>query len=288
MVLKEIGPEKFVAIITDNASNMRSAWRKIQTLYPHIDCIGCTAHGLNLLFNDITKIDHLKSFYEDCKKIVKHITKRHACLATFEEKQKEKYGSQYLTLKLPSKTRSAGSILTFKSLLANRDSLSALVIDQDIRIDPNIKQMILSDSLSSKLKVMEKMLSPITEAIYNLESDKGLISEVPAAFMKIKKQIAGIVFSDDCTEITNSKDVILNYIEKHRLFCIQPFHLAAYLLDPRFHNSVYSYYEPLTDNEFLQVSQYIVKLADILQKSTPEIMANFAEYQARSGFGLMT
>lgn len=284
-VMDEVGAEKFVALVTDNASNMRAAWRQIQAHYNHIDCIGCAAHGLNLLFGDIMKINCFKTFFTQCKNVIKHINRRHVCLAVFEELQKEKYGSQYTTLKLPSKTRWAGAIATFKSLIVNREALEALVITNGgAHVDRDIKQTILSDCLWSQLKVTEDILLPISTAIHNIESDNALLSEVPAAFLIIENKIQKMNFPDDCPEFENSKDTILTYVKNRKEFCIQPMHLAAYMLDPRFHKSVFTEYETLTDNDFLKMAQYLTKLAECMHINTCDLMGQFAEYQAKGGF----
>ena len=52
-VIKESGPTRVFAIITDNGRNMKAAWEVVRTTYPHILTIGCSAHGLNLLLGDI-------------------------------------------------------------------------------------------------------------------------------------------------------------------------------------------------------------------------------------------
>lgn len=62
-VLQKIGSGKVFALLTDNASNMKAAWEIIMEKYPHITAIGCAAHGLNLLFNDIMKLDTLQMVY---------------------------------------------------------------------------------------------------------------------------------------------------------------------------------------------------------------------------------
>ena len=51
-------------VVTDNASNMKKAWRLIKEKYPTIICYGYAAHGLNLIFCDMIKL-------ENCKNIIK-------------------------------------------------------------------------------------------------------------------------------------------------------------------------------------------------------------------------
>lgn len=84
---------------------------------------------------------------------------------------------------------------------------------------------------------MEEILSPISSEIYRIESDSGLLSEVPVAFQTIKEKIKNVVFPEDCFEFQNEKNNIFSFVENRRKFCVQPIHLATYMLDPRFHNS---------------------------------------------------
>jgi hypothetical protein len=49
-VIEEIGNDKVVALVSDNASNMRGAWTIIESKYPHIFANGCAAHVLTYLF----------------------------------------------------------------------------------------------------------------------------------------------------------------------------------------------------------------------------------------------
>lgn len=88
-IIKEVGPGKVFGIVTDNAANMKKAWREINNKYEHITTYGCVAHTLSLLINDII---HLKSFQIIIKggiAIVNNIRRRHVLHAIFNEKQKE-------------------------------------------------------------------------------------------------------------------------------------------------------------------------------------------------------
>jgi len=55
-VINEIGSDKFIGIVTDNAANMKNAWARIQEEYPHEVCYGCGAHGIQLLLGDICSL----------------------------------------------------------------------------------------------------------------------------------------------------------------------------------------------------------------------------------------
>jgi hypothetical protein len=52
-VLSTIGPKKFSAVVTDNASAIANARKHISEKYPHILNIRCVAHYVNLITKDI-------------------------------------------------------------------------------------------------------------------------------------------------------------------------------------------------------------------------------------------
>ena len=55
-LIENIGQEKVVAVVSDNASNMRGAWTIIEQKYPSIFANGCAAQVLNLLIQDLCKL----------------------------------------------------------------------------------------------------------------------------------------------------------------------------------------------------------------------------------------
>ena len=57
-------------VVTDNAINMKKAWRLIEE-YPTIICYGCAAHGLNLIFCEIIKLETCKNIIKRAKGVMK-------------------------------------------------------------------------------------------------------------------------------------------------------------------------------------------------------------------------
>lgn len=50
--INEIGPNKVLALCTDNAANMPLAWHILREEFPFLVCFGCAAHGLTLYAKD--------------------------------------------------------------------------------------------------------------------------------------------------------------------------------------------------------------------------------------------
>ena len=57
-------------MISDNAPNMKAMRGEVATKYPLIQVLECSAHGLNLLINDISDLDRYSDIIEATKMIV--------------------------------------------------------------------------------------------------------------------------------------------------------------------------------------------------------------------------
>ena len=85
---------------TDNASKIEV----IEEKYPTIICYGCAAHGLNLIFCDMIKLETCKNIIKRAKGVIKEF--RHV----------QKAENVNCTLRLPVKTRWASMITNLESV----------------------------------------------------------------------------------------------------------------------------------------------------------------------------
>jgi hypothetical protein len=84
-VIEKAGPENFSAFVSDNASVMRDAWKRIEEKYPQIAAYGCAAHALNLLVQDIAKSpEHVKTISETSK-LIQFFKNHHQAHAKYSE-----------------------------------------------------------------------------------------------------------------------------------------------------------------------------------------------------------
>ena len=60
-----------VAIVADNASNKKKAWKLLARKHLKLTCYGCAAHSLNLVFSDLLQLVTLKQVKNQAKTIVK-------------------------------------------------------------------------------------------------------------------------------------------------------------------------------------------------------------------------
>ena len=60
-----------VAVVTDNASNMKKAWKLLARKQSELTCYGCAAHSLNLVFLDLQHLVTLKQVKNQAKTLAK-------------------------------------------------------------------------------------------------------------------------------------------------------------------------------------------------------------------------
>ncbi|KAH7278565.1 hypothetical protein KP509_38G046800 [Ceratopteris richardii] len=84
-VIEEIGPKNVVQMITDNGSNCVSMGNILQEEYKKIVLTPCASHCLDLLMEDVGKIEWVCVIFKRAKSIVKMITKRPKVLSIYPQ-----------------------------------------------------------------------------------------------------------------------------------------------------------------------------------------------------------
>ena len=230
-VIKESGPTKVFAIITDNAMNMKAAWEVVRTTYPHIVTIGCSAHGLNLLLGDICELITLDNLIKKSKKLIKTIKHKHILNAMFIKKQKESKLSY--ALKLPGRTRWGAVVIMFQSLVNGKASLQSMAITEELEndLDADTRSLILdNDVFWKRITLSIKLLNPIVDGITIVEGDKTTLSHAVKVLHDIEKKM-----EENLAESILSKGEeikVKNFVKARRKFMIQPAHYAACIVDP--------------------------------------------------------
>ncbi|CAH1967940.1 unnamed protein product [Acanthoscelides obtectus] len=246
-VLTEIGPEKFSALVTDNASAMVKARNNIHEKYKHISVYGCVAHTLNLLIGDISKMRTMASIEDDVKSIVKEINNSHLLLATFKKIQTEKKGTSVpISLKLSVKTRWGSITHSLKSLLDTKYALKALAVCEtvDTILSKQVERLVLDEAVFwVRVLKLFNLINPIVEYITKLESDKPKLSQVVECFYSLEKHFQTVLPSSPLTK--QEEQNLQEFLVKRKRIVINPVHLAANILDPRF-NGVH-----LTNERFI-------------------------------------
>ncbi|XP_050427716.1 uncharacterized protein LOC126837806 [Adelges cooleyi] len=283
-VLKEIGPEKLLRICTNNDSAIKGAWVKIkeENEFKHIFAVGCLAHGLNLLLKNLCALPSFDNIISKVRCIVKHVKNTYVVFSTFKDNQFKLYGQSATTLKLPSNTRWAGSVIMMQSLLKNKQSLKETdIAPKLVKVFDKVaqKNLLDEDVFWVNVKRLLSILSPISIGITKSESDKARLSEGHAILSKIVKDIKEGMVTYPLT--TTKEEKVNSIIVKRKTFCLYPVHSAANLLDPKYKGI------DLNSTEIFDAINTILSINSWLNLDQRPILANLAEYRTCTGlFGL--
>ncbi|CAB5183110.1 unnamed protein product [Rhizophagus irregularis] len=146
-----IGIDKFTAVITDNANNMKSAWRILKEKYADKIFLGCWAHGINLWVKDIMKHKWANDILEKAKRLALYFRNHQIPLATLRRIQKEKYGYE-VTLTLTVETRWMSVFECLDHILKTKIAMRALLAEENIILNQEIKNYIIDDCFWEELK----------------------------------------------------------------------------------------------------------------------------------------
>ena len=72
-VVEEIGVANVVQVVTDNAANYVAAESLLSAKYRTIFCTPCATHCIDLMLEDIGKMEWVQVVVQECKQITKYI-----------------------------------------------------------------------------------------------------------------------------------------------------------------------------------------------------------------------
>ncbi len=229
--IERFGAKNYLAVISDNGSDVKLMRKLISQEYPHIYTFGCAAHGLNLLIQDICKLKTVNNILNRCKEIVKEVIRSHAKKHKFREYNQNKH-----MLRLPVSTRWYSVVVMLESLISGRNCLLRMVLEEsDVRIEniDNISAIKESeDQFWMKTNYIRNLLKSITNGIAFAESDETNFSEVPEIWLRITTAV-----KQSCTNsILNQTEIsrIEELLKKRRNYILTPIHFVANLINPKF------------------------------------------------------
>lgn len=66
-------PLTFFSLLGDNASNIQKVFKLVKEEFPNIQILGCAAHTLHLLCQDILNVESINNVEINCKNVIKTI-----------------------------------------------------------------------------------------------------------------------------------------------------------------------------------------------------------------------
>ncbi|XP_038223300.1 uncharacterized protein LOC119840673 [Zerene cesonia] len=271
-VINEIGPEKILAIITESNWHMTQIQKILVGTFPTIAGVCCLFGTMYSIFRDIVEESLIKGTTYDVEIVVKYL-KNEVSKGSLSSVHTEIINS----LKLPNPENWKDFLFQLELLMKYKNALQTLVLSNTVFIEEGIKMTILSerwwDGNDKCIRVVKQYNTALTEA----ESDKTIISDVPAIFSKLLSNIENEIISYG-QNYESDKYFIRATINNRRKNFIQPIHMAANLLDPRYVGSM------LNDEEMIEAMSYISSYATSLTDDPGEIMKNLAEFKTKTGY----
>lgn len=181
-----------IALVTDNASNMKIACSEVEKRYPELLTIGCASHIVNLTVEDILKHGTIPGAINLAVNIVRYF-KGSTILTGALNEAAAAMGEQRRTLKLPGKTRWQGKLETITSLIANKAYIQAITENRQLCLGSQptaenrakydaIKDIVHRFSFWEKMEVLQKFLKPFLQVTIALEGSKPKASRIYAYF----------------------------------------------------------------------------------------------------------
>jgi len=189
-VVMEVGVENVVQVITDNASNYVAAGKMLEEKHPTIWWSPCAAHCLDLMLEDIDKIEWVKKCVEDAKSITRYIYNHSWVLNLM---RKHTGGKELVRSAI---TRFATKFLSLQSLVQEKSNLRKMFSCDEWNASQwskkaKGKQMI--DQVFDKIfwsKAEEIVLfsEPLVRVLRMVDSDKSAMGFVYEAMDQAKEQ----------------------------------------------------------------------------------------------------
>ncbi|XP_059063100.1 uncharacterized protein LOC131079406 isoform X2 [Cryptomeria japonica] len=231
-VVMEVGVENVVQIIIDNAATYVSAGRILQERHPTLFWTPCAAHVLDLLLEDIGKLEWVTPVVEDARRITKYIYNHPWVLNLMRQHTQGK------DLVRDGVTRFATIFLTLQSLLAALTSLKQMFVSGEWLNSPYSKKpegevvacIVFDNQFAQRAAEIVKVSEPLVRVLRLVDGDKTPMGYLYEAMDRVKESIKNYYKGDRL-----KFDPIWEIVDRrwnNQLH--QPIHAVGYFLNPRF------------------------------------------------------
>jgi hypothetical protein len=227
------GSGKVVAVVMDNCSTMRKAWRLLKQKRPNLWTLGCAARITSLLVQDVVDaVDDLRTVLQHCNDIVKTVrwerfpNKRlSVTLRTRHVKCK---------LSVTSRWTSEHSVMIW--VLDHFDDLGAAASNDCCRADyfsDATRSFMSNPANKDKLRDVSEFLGRFTVVIQAVTSDRATLSDVFMSWQLLRDTIESSTYLDQLGP-TVKQQVCRLLVERWQKYLNHDVIMAAVSLDPRY------------------------------------------------------
>jgi len=232
-VIQEVGEQHVVQVITDNASNYVLAGKMLEAKYKTIFWTPCAAHCIDLMLEDIGKVEWVKNTVEHAKCITKYIY-NHSWVLNLMRKHT---GGKELVR--PAITRFATNFLTLQCLNGQHKNLLKMFSSDEWsesrwarRPDgKDTKKKVLDTYFWKRSLELVKITEPLVKVLRLVDGERLAMGYIYEAMDQAKEQIRA-AYKDRLAKYGRIWEIIDNRWNNqlHR-----PIHAAGYFLNPRYH-----------------------------------------------------
>lgn len=275
-VINEVGPQKVFAVITDDAPEMMAAWARVEEAFPHISAIGCTACGIQQLFDDIVTQPSMKALCRRAEQVVSYVREQQLLSETWLATKPRQHVSNWTQLSLTSSPEPTCVLNMFSSLLANQSSLQEMVMSLTLDVEASVKSTLQDAAFWEGLSSSRNLLYFIGNSIGYMKREDAVLSGVVDVFIQLKYHI-GVSLSESVL-LGAEQNAVLASLDRCQKFCVKPIHAAAYMLDPKHVGQQTLMGEQINSAYFV-----ISNLSHHLNLDEGEVLGSFARYSAKQG-----
>jgi hypothetical protein len=168
-----VGPENIVHMVTDNAANYVAASKLLVEEFPSIFWSPCAAHCINLILQDVGKLQSVCSVVDHASSITKYIYNHCYPLHLM---RKFTGGKEILR---PAPTRFATNFITLQSILVHKDNLRAMVTSREWVSSAYVKDNkgkkfvnnVLNSTFWEECASIVRMTEPLVRVLRIVDSD---------------------------------------------------------------------------------------------------------------------
>ncbi|RWR81594.1 zf-BED domain-containing protein/DUF659 domain-containing protein/Dimer_Tnp_hAT domain-containing protein [Cinnamomum micranthum f. kanehirae] len=235
-VVEEVGVRHVIQVITNYGENYTAAANRLTEAFPTMFCTPCAARRINLMLEDIEKLEWINTTTERAQSISKFI---HNHSAVLNMMRKHTGGKELIQ---PNNTRSAANFTTLQNMVSLKENLRAMVTSQEWLDCPYSKKPIsvqmtdlfCSQTFWSHCITIIRLTQPLVRILRMVDSNKkpamGFIYEgMYRAKETIKKELKK---KEDYMPYWN----IIDWRWDRRFH--SPLHAAGFFLNPRFFYSI--------------------------------------------------
>ncbi|XP_020531950.1 uncharacterized protein LOC18448660 isoform X2 [Amborella trichopoda] len=173
-IVKEVGEENVVQVVTENSANYVAAGRLLEANRKNIFWTPCVAHSLDLVLESIGKMKKVADCLTKGKKITKFIYNHSGVLSLM------RYHTGGKDLLRPGITRFATNFLTLQSLVEHRAGLKRMILCDKWKESYHTKtpeareveKIILDASFWRKVEEVQKSVIPLVRVLRMVDGDE--------------------------------------------------------------------------------------------------------------------